>query len=109
MDLSAIQNGSVQGLLNGESLALSSNVSSQIAASINSAQFDAQMDKISDQLSAMHRDMITIANNNAQGLNNLGKSIHGMQVVMNTGALVGQIAAPIDSALGGIAAIKNRG
>lgn len=109
VDLSAIQNGSVQGLLNGESLALSSNVSSQIAASINSAQFDAQMDKISDQLSAMHRDMITIANNNAQGLNNLGKSIHGMQVVMNTGALVGQIAAPIDSALGGIAAIKNRG
>lgn len=109
VDLSAIQNGSIQGMLNGRSLALNSNVSSQIAASINSTQFEAQMDKISDQLRAMHSDMITIGNNNTKGLNNLGRTINGMQVVMNTGALVGQIAAPIDSAIGGIAAIKKRG
>lgn len=109
VDLSAIQNGSIQGMLNGRSLALNSNVSSQIAASINSTQFEAQMDKLSDQLRAMHSDMITIGNNNTAGLNNLGRTINGMQVVMNTGALVGQIAAPIDSAIGGIAAIKKRG
>lgn len=109
VDLSAIQNGSIQGMLNGRSLALNSNVSSQIAASINSTQFEAQMDKLSDQLRAMHSDMITIGNNNTKGLNNLGRTINGMQVVMNTGALVGQIAAPIDSAIGGIAAIKKRG
>jgi hypothetical protein len=109
VDLSAIQNGSLQRSLNGQNLALNGNVSSQIAASINSVEFEAQIDKLAERLSSMHADMIIIANNNMKGLNQLAKSINGMQVVMDSRALVGQIAAPMDSALGGIAVLKNRG
>lgn len=109
VDLSAIQNGSIQGMLNGQALALNGNVSSQIAASINSTEFEAQMDRISDQLAAMHNDMITIGNYTNKGLSQLGTTINGMQVVMNTGALVGQIAAPMDTALGNRAILKKRG
>jgi hypothetical protein len=109
VDLSAIQNGSIQGMLNGQALALNGNVSSQIAASINSTEFEAQMDRISDQLAAMHNDMITIGNYTNKGLSQLGTTINGMKVVMNTGALVGQIAAPMDTALGNRAILKKRG
>ena len=42
-------------------------------------------------------------------LNELSSAVQGMQLVMDTGALVGEIAGPMDSAIGRMMANKRRG
>lgn len=109
VDLSAIQNGSAQTLLNGKNLALTSEMSSQISASIKSAEFEEEMRRIGEQLMAIRTDMFNIGSQTNKNLITLGNNINGMQVVMNTGALVGQIAAPMDQALGVRTSLARRG
>lgn len=54
-------------------------------------------------------DVVREINNLRDDISNLQTAMTNMQVVMNTGALVGQLVEPMDRALGSKALIKNRG
>jgi tape measure domain-containing protein len=54
-------------------------------------------------------DVVREINNLRDDISNLQAAMTNMQVVMNTGALVGQLVEPMDKALGSKALIKNRG
>ena len=103
VDLSGIQNGSdtISTMINGKKVTaanLTGMLSTQIAASISSEQLDAGIDKIVETVRQLNENVVT-----------LGNRVNKLQVVMDTGAVVGQLAAPMDSALGGLAMYKRRG
>jgi hypothetical protein len=103
VDLSGIQNGSntISTMINGQRVTaanLTGTLSTQIAASINAEQLDAGIDRVVDVVKHLNDNVVA-----------LGNRVNHLQVIMDTGAVVGQLAGPMDSALGGIALYKRRG
>lgn len=88
LDTKKIANGgSVIGtILNGHAVTIGG-LSSQLAADIG--QLDSRNSDVVEELRALREDMAT-----------MGEEISNMQVVMDTGALVGATAGPMDKALG---------
>ena len=87
--------GSIGALLNGQAVTIGG-LSGQIAADIG--ELDSRNLDVVMELRALREDMAL-----------MGDDIANMQVVMDTGALVGATAAPMDKALGRRAVFKGRG
>ena len=87
--------GTIGALLNGQAVTIGG-LSGQIAADIG--ELDSRNLDVVMELRALREDMAL-----------MGDDIANMQVVMDTGALVGATAAPMDKALGRRAVFKGRG
>lgn len=87
--------GAIGTLLNGQAVTIGG-LSGQIAADIG--ELDSRNLDVVMELRALREDMSL-----------MGDEIANMQVVMDTGALVGATAAPMDKALGRRAVLKGRG
>jgi hypothetical protein len=103
VDLSALQNGAgvISTMLNGQRVTaanLNGKLSTQIAASINAEQFDIGIDKVIESIRHLNDNVVT-----------LGNRVNKLQVVLDTGAMVGQLAPAMDGALGIRALRKGRG
>ena len=107
MDLSQVRNGVsyINGTFGGRGSLLGS-VSSNISASIG-----ASMATTALSTPEVYNDhnVISAIDRLESRLDNLSASISNMQVVLNSGALVGQIAEPMNRALGKISVRTNRG
>lgn len=97
LDTSRLSKGSsaIGAVLNGQSITVAG-LSSQLAADIG--QLDSRNLDIVMELRALREDMAV-----------MGEEISNMQVVMDTGALVGATAGPMDKALGQRAVRFGRG
>lgn len=97
MDMSSVGSSasSINSMFSNQNVTLSG-LSGQIAADIGT--LDQSNTAIIEELQNMRDD-----------LNYMTEQINGMQVVMDSGALVGQIATPIDRSLGRRAIFKGRG
>lgn len=97
LDTSRIQRGSasIGTILNGQAVTIGG-LSSQLAADIG--QLDSRNSDVVEEIRALREEMAI-----------MGEEISNMQVVMDTGALVGATAAPMDKALGQRAVRFGRG
>ena len=97
LDTSKIRRGAggISAMLNGQSISVAG-LSSSIAADIG--QLDSRNSDVVEELRALREEMSI-----------MGEEISNMQVVMDTGALVGATAGPMDKALGERAVRFGRG
>lgn len=87
--------GAINSMFRNQNVSLSG-FSGQLAADIG--QLDSRNSDVVEELRALREEMSI-----------MGEEISNMQVVMDTGALVGATAAPMDKALGRRVAYKGRG
>jgi hypothetical protein len=81
-------------------LALAGQASAAFSADASRGRMEVSVDNhgVISELRSLRGDMSVLAD-----------KIERMQIVLNTGALVGELAKPMDAALGQIAAYKGRG
>lgn len=96
LDLTQLQSGvsTMNGLFGDESLRLAASNARINAASLNTAN------DLNSNNQNGSRDVVNAIRELRSDFNELSQKLDSMQVVMDTGALVGQIATPIDNAMG---------
>lgn len=104
MDLSGVTSGvnTINGMFGSQN-------SLRLAGSINRDSNLVITDKLQNGLTVNNKDVVGELDKLRTDLNRLNNNVSNLKVVMDTGALVGQIARPIDNTLGKWAMNKRRG
>ena len=107
MDISDIRTGT--GLINNMLAKKTYDIGTEVNATLNAAAFE-RMDYM-EAMKAGYNDgnVLGAINKLNNDINNLNESMSNMTVVMDTGALVGSIAEPVDYALGQRQYMRGRG